>query len=238
MNSPISKIKKVLPKSIEKKLRSIKLKYLEKKSPEKIFSTIYEKSLWGKSDEQFFSGTGSLPINSKVYIEWINQFLKIKNIKSIVDLGCGDFRVSKQLDLKDINYTGCDVVPQLIEHNNETFGNDKISFQQCNIIENPLPEGELCLIRQVFQHLSNKSILSTLQKMKKYKYILITDFQPHADTKKINNDIPNFSGTRYVVHETGLWLENEPFNQNIEIAFQYDYIGQDEGYLRGVLIKN
>jgi hypothetical protein len=38
-----------------------------------------------------------------------------------------------------------------------------------------LPEAELIVVRQVLQHLDNKSIATILEKCKKYKYALITE---------------------------------------------------------------
>ena len=47
-----------------------------------------------------------------------------------------------------------------------------------DIVADPLPEGELCLIRHVLQYLSNSQIASVLQKTRKYRYVLVTEYYP------------------------------------------------------------
>jgi len=56
---------------------------------------------------------------------WISSFVAERRITSIVDLGCGDFRVSRRLcAVTGAHYTGLDVVPDLIAYNTERFGTD------------------------------------------------------------------------------------------------------------------
>jgi SAM-dependent methyltransferase len=166
----------------------------------------------------------------------MKDFIRAHHISSVVDLGCGDFRVSRHL-AEGLRYTGCDVVQPLVDYNQKNFGNDHIQFLKRNIITDELPDGELCLIRQVFQHLSNESIVKVLPKLKKYKYVVIADAQPNADKAKVNYDIPNFSGTRAVVHGTGIWLENSPFNLPVTVLHSYPLKTNDDEYLRLVLYK-
>ncbi|HYX39236.1 MAG TPA: hypothetical protein VE954_39550 [Oligoflexus sp.] len=129
------------------------------------------------------------------------------------------------------------MVQPLIEYNQKNFGNDHIQFLQNNIITDDLPEGDLCLIRQVFQHLSNDSILKVLPKLARYKYVIISDAQPHADKDQINHDIPNFSGTRAVVHGTGLWLEKSPFNLPATVLHSYPLKTEYDEHLRLLLYR-
>jgi SAM-dependent methyltransferase len=232
----LQQAKRYIPKPVLNSLRKIKLRYLKSKSAEDVFTDIYLTGKWGKGDSPFFSGEGSVTDTYLEYVKFMQDFIRSHEIKRVVDLGCGDFRVGRHLT-EGVHYTGCDVVQPLVEYNQKNFGNDHIQFLKRNIITDELPDGELCLIRQVFQHLSNESILKVLPKLKKYKYVIITDAQPNADKAKVNHDIPNFSGTRAVVHGTGLWLENSPFHLPVTVLHSYPLKTDDDEYLRLVLYK-
>jgi SAM-dependent methyltransferase len=234
----IQQTKRFIPKVFLKSLRSVKLWHLKSKSAEEVFTDIYLQGKWGKGESPFFSGTGSIEETYLPYIQFMQDFIRKHEIKFIVDLGCGDFRVGNQLTQQlDIFYTGCDIVRPLIEYNQKHFGNERIKFQQRNMITDELPGGELCVIRQVFQHLSNESILKVLPKLKKYRFVVIADAQPIQDSEKTNHDIPNFSGTRAVVHGTGLWLESSPFHLPITVLHSYPLKTADDEYLRMILYK-
>ena len=81
----------------------------------KIFDTIYKYNLW-----LFGSGTGSLAINNKPYISFLNKFIKENNIKSVIDIGCGDWQISENIDWSNIKYLGIDVVQSVIDKNVQT----------------------------------------------------------------------------------------------------------------------
>jgi SAM-dependent methyltransferase len=133
----------------------------------------------------------------------------------VVDLGCGDFRVGLQFVSNELNYVGVDVVPKLVEHLNETKANEQISFQCLNIAEDELPKGEVCLIREVLQHLSNDEIGKVLRNCKHFKYLIITEYQPPPRRNIVPNlDIPH--GSQIRLHfNSGVYLDKPPFNLKI-----------------------
>ncbi len=102
-----------------------------------------------------------------------------------------------------VGYTGCDIVPELIERNKNKFGNNRCSFVCLDMVEDDLPAADLCLIREVFQHLSNKEILNVLPKLRQYKFVLVTESIKSSE-EGLNKDIPHGSGR-------GVSLECPPF---------------------------
>ena len=74
-----------------------------------IFDKIYKYNLW-----VFGSGSGSIPINNKPYINFLNNFLINYNIKSIIDIGCGDWQISKNINWNNTKYLGIDIVKMLL----------------------------------------------------------------------------------------------------------------------------
>ncbi|MCP4239962.1 MAG: class I SAM-dependent methyltransferase [bacterium] len=153
-------------------------------SPREVFSDIYERGLWGESLDDFSSGGGT--INEKYVDPYVRLVAGVVDDLGltrtrVVDLGCGDFMVGQRLlaSVGDrIEYRGLDVVPRLIDRNRERFGAAAVQFECLDAIAEPLPEGDLCLIRQVFQHLSNEQVASVLAKLSQYPLVLVTEHQP------------------------------------------------------------
>ena len=204
---------------IKRVLRRIKWEIEKLRGPNHaaIFSKIYKEKIWGSDgQQQFYSGSGSDEVYTLPYINSIIDFIKKNNIRSIVDLGCGDFRVGAAIvEATGVKYTGIDVVEDLVKYNQNQFGNENISFRYKNITKDNLPDGELCLIRQVLQHLSNKDILGVLQKTKKYKYLIITEHLPLGSSLVPNIDKVPDGSIRYY-QNSGVYLDLPPFNRKIK----------------------
>jgi SAM-dependent methyltransferase len=205
------------------------------KQPSEIFSDIYLQNKWGRGDGEFFSGTGSLPNMTDGYTAFVNKFVKDNGVTSIVDLGCGDFQVGQKIATEGHKYIGCDVVPELVEYNSRKFGNENVSFRLCNIVDDPLPNADLCLIRQVLQHLSNSDIKAVISKLNQYRFILITDAQMWGVPSE-NIDIETFSGTRNDFGH-GLFLESPPFDLEVKTVMESKATHKDGYYHRTVLLE-
>lgn len=186
----------------------------ENKNPRYIFSEIYDRGLWGKADksDQFFSGHGShLADHVDPYITAISEFLQSAAPPNVVDLGCGDFNVGCQIRPYCARYVACDIVPKLIAYNKEKFRRLDVDFRCVDIIEDPLPEGDVVIIRQVLQHLSNKHIERVLNKLKLYKYVVLTEFVPEGEfIPNIDQPTGSFSRLARGIH-SGVVLTRDPF---------------------------
>jgi SAM-dependent methyltransferase len=182
---------------------------------DRIFSDIYKNNVWGGKNGKLFSGGGSHdPDIIGPYIETVRS--KIMDLglnnSAFVDLGCGDFNVgSKIYDLAK-QYIGVDVVSDVVEQNTRLFGNDRVEFRQLDIVNDSLPDGDVCFVRQVFQHLSNQQIAATLSKLMNYKYIFVTEHHPDPMVLSDKNiDKVSGSGIRLEVN-SGVFLDAPPFN--------------------------
>ena len=180
---------------------------LRKMSRKETFQDIYKNDRWwfaeqGYASKDFFSGPGSYA-NELVnpYVSLVRKLVSEKGIKTIADLGCGDFNIGSRIAPLVTGYIGCDIVPELIDQ--KRFGNDGCKFVCLDIVDDDLPAADLCLIREVFQHLSNKEIMMVLPKLRKYKYVLITETIISSE-EGINKDITH---GRY----RGVSLEKAPF---------------------------
>jgi len=151
-----------------------------------MFQSVYRNHLWGDDGASaFFSGVGSRGDHAQSYLTAITPLLaqharEAADELVIVDLGCGDFVIGGALleSLPNARYIGCEIVPELVTHNTVKFGTDRIQFQQIDIVRDELPTGNVCLLRQVLQHLSNSEITAILTKLVNYEHVYVSEGQP------------------------------------------------------------
>ncbi|MDQ2842808.1 MAG: class I SAM-dependent methyltransferase [Acidobacteriota bacterium] len=199
------------------------------------FSVIYRDRIFGDAPgEQFYSGDGSTGRFADSYCELIADIVREKEIRSIVDLGCGDFRIGARLAPLVSEYRGIDIVPDLIEHNRREYGSDRISFDCLDIVEDQLPPGDLCLVRQVLQHLSNQEISAVLRKTRAYKRILITENVTAGIVKFPNVDLVHGPKTR-LVEDSGVFVTKPPFSQVAVRTWEFPY--DEKSILLAVLLR-
>lgn len=157
---------------------------------------------------------------------------------TFVDLGCGDFRIGKQLLPLCSSYIGVDVVKPLVRRNQEIYGDSRVQFVHLDIVKDELPNGDVCFIRQVLQHLSNKQIVDILAKITKYKWVFITEHYPtDNDTIEPNKDKPHGGDIR-AYENSGVYLTKPPFelpSQKLEKVLEVAGAGLGEGYDPGVI---
>jgi len=181
-------------------------------STKEVFSAIYSNNMWGGETGTFCSGSGSQFELAKPYCEMVRKFVYEYDVKSVLDIGCGDFSVGQYLQLTNVKYVGVDIVPSLIERNIKLFGSDLIEFKCLDVIEDELPTADLVLVRQVLQHLSNEQISKVLNKLGSYRYVLVTEHYPAPFVNAIPNiDKPHGGDTR-IPDNSAVYLDQEPFN--------------------------
>ena len=148
-------------------------KYIEDVQPEhgEVFNSIYLNSVWGGD-----SGGGSRKENTGEYRKFLHQFIKEKNIKSIADLGIGDFQVYSDMDFScaypDIVLKGYDISSVVLERI-KSFENDKINFSLGDARKEK-PTTDLVVIKDVMIHWSNQDIEEFVKDLPKSKYILVS----------------------------------------------------------------
>jgi hypothetical protein len=189
-----------------------------------IFTKIYKNNLWGGAKGEYFSGPGSHNKFISSYANIITEFILRNKVKSIIEIGCGDFNVSgvilRGLDLEGYlySYTGYDVVKPLIIKNKLLYTSSKIDFSYKDACTGHIKPGDLLIIRQVLQHLNNKSIKQIVSKFRNYKYIIFSEHQAseiHGDALIPNLDKKTNESIR-LESRSGVYLDKDPFNCNID----------------------
>lgn len=220
-------VKKLIPSSIlERRRRKISAENQQKfadKSVAETFEEIYAKNVWGGERGEFYSGNGSAGEYARMYAEAVRRFISENKVRRVVDLGCGDFRVASKFVSDAVHYTGCDVVFSLVKHLNDNYKSETVEFRCINIVEDELPDGDLCLIRQVLQHLSNAEIKRVLENAAKFKYLIITEhFPPPEKEFTPNLDIPHGPSVR-VQFDSAVVLDKPPFNlKNVKLLLDVE----------------
>ena len=124
----------------------------------------------------WFSGGGSTPKQSAPYIEILKDILKKYHVKSVADIGCGDWQFSRHINWAGISYVGYDVVKCLIEMNQKQFGSDKIIFKQADFTKEDIQSADLLLCKEVLQHLTNSDVQYFIKNcLPKFRYSLIVN---------------------------------------------------------------
>lgn len=191
----------------------------KKKSPwptKEAMQQIYELHLWGGHEYDFYSGLGSHDDKVvKPYIESVSTFLSsFETLLTVCDLGCGDFNVGRQLYPYTSKYEAIDIVPDLIERNRKIFQEEHLDFHCLDIAEDEWPPADCIILRQVLQHLSNEEVKKVVERLKSYRYLVLTEHLPEGKFKA-NEDLISGQGIR-LKKGSGLNLLSEPFNLEVK----------------------
>lgn len=162
-----------------------------------VWDVIYQENKWDNG-----SGPGSLPEKTIEYRNMLESFMKEHKIKTVLDIGCGDWQFSKLIDWGDVKYTGIDCVKDMIDKNKELYKQDGREFILMNVIKEPDKLREykvdLIIMKDVLQHWPVNEIYKIIGIVRKCtKYILITNCCNQGD----EGDDINFGGFRPLSHK-------------------------------------
>ena len=145
-----------------------------------IFEYIYRKNIWFSLESR--SGFGSTLEYTENVRMHVPVILARFSIATIYDAPCGDFNWMRYcIENSNLQYTGADIVSELIQQNRKQFQSDRIKFVVRDIVTEPFPSVDLWLCRDCFAHLSFVDIYKSLENFcsSRTKYILTTNFINH-----------------------------------------------------------
>jgi hypothetical protein len=145
------------------------------------------------------------------------------------------FNVGRQIKCNIENYIACDIVSLIIKYNQEKFNKMNMDFRVLDIVNEPLPDGDVACIRQVLQHLSNKNIKSVINKLQQYQYIIVTEHLP-SDEFIPNIDKLDGGNIRNSIN-SGIVLTEKPFNLNPLRETVLCCISDNVGFLKTTLYQ-
>jgi hypothetical protein len=168
------------------------------------FTVIYNEGLW---HDESRSGAGSTVEAAAPIIREIPELLRRYNVKSMLDIPCGDFTWMKEVALGDTVYVGADIVEPLIEENNIKYGRDGRRFRILDLLAETLPKFDLILCRDCFIHLTIPMIFSAMRNIlaSKSAYVLVSHYPWRAYSN--NDDIEDL-----LIGGRRINLEASPFH--------------------------
>lgn len=162
------------------------------------------------------SGRGSSVKLANAASNFIVEIIKQFDIKSISDCPCGDLNWIKHIDFKNIEYTGYDIVDELIENNKKIFPEKK--FVVFDAINEILPKSDLIISRDFLFHLylhEGKKVLDNYIKSGS-KYLLTTSFN------KLNKNTETNSEYRWFFRRINLNIEPYSLKKIISSKIEYE----------------
>jgi hypothetical protein len=177
-------------------------------SMDSVFGGIYRANAWGNAES--VSGCGSsLPATAQIR-EVLPSIVKDYHIRSIVDAPCGDFNWMKEVALDLDQYTGVDIVPELIENNRLRHGNKRRAFRVGDLTADTLPKADLIICRDCLIHFSYRHAFAALRNFRRSRgtYLLTTTY----NALEANRDI--VTGSYRPIN-----LRTEPFGLPEPIAW-------------------
>ena len=163
------------------------------------FSKVYDENVWQRKGT---SGPGSSAQYTGEYRTFLHRLIVSYKVKRILDVGCGLWEYMQHINLSGIDYLGLDPVPSVIQNNQNLRLPDNIKFQ-CGVVDDVenLGQFDMAIVKDVFQHLPNRTIMEMLEKLKVIPLLVITNDVLHGANvdcafggfRKINMEAPPFS---------------------------------------------
>ncbi len=140
------------------------------------FTRAYKEARWHHG-----SGSGSSPANTAAYREFLARYMLAYEVRSVLDIGCGDWQFSRLIDWAGIAYTGIDVVPELITGCEAAYGRHLVDFACSDVLGGwTLPGADLILCKDLLQHWPDAAVHELGRRLAGRRALLTYDLRcPH-----------------------------------------------------------
>ena len=144
-----------------------------------VFTQIYRTNKWGSDESK--SGKGSSLAQTQKVREALPGLFQSYKIQSVLDLPCGDFHWMKEVDLRGMDYTGADIVPELIAETQARYAAPGRRFVTLNLTTDSLPKTDILMCRDCWVHLNTSDIADAIVNIRRsgITYLLATTFTNH-----------------------------------------------------------
>jgi len=166
-----------------------------------VFTDIYRERAWGRGES--ISGPGSDAEQTRAIRGALPALLARLEVRTLLDLPCGDFHWMSRVPLEGVRYLGADIVAPLIRDNARRHGREGREFLRLDLLRDDLPRADLVLCRDCLVHLGFADVARALDNLARSgaSYLLTTHFPGTERNEEI---------------ETGDWrplnLEAAPFH--------------------------
>lgn len=150
-------------------------------SMNEVFTLAYKSGQWHHG-----SGSGSSPANTTGYRAFLAAYMRKHQIRSVLDIGCGDWQFSQFIDWGHIRYLGVDIVPGIVARNQARFGHwPSPRFRTGDVLDGyRMPGADLVLCKDLLQHWPDAAIAELGTRLGGRRALLTYDLGtgPHEDT--------------------------------------------------------
>lgn len=162
-----------------------------------VFTKIYDNQVWNMGQNDSKSGLGSSNSWTICIRKYLIQLVRDKNIKSMIDVSCGDWFWMKTIRSSlNCYYLGIDIVESVIKENKNSYSDKTTVFLCSDFLSylKTLPDKsvDLLLCRHTLEHLPESYNLEFINEAKRVSnYLLLTTHT--VSTQNRNLQIPQES---------------------------------------------
>jgi len=183
------------------------------------FTRAYKDGQWHNG-----SGSGSSAVNTREYRRFLQDYMRGHAVRSVLDIGCGDWQFSRLVNWTGIAYLGVDLVPDVITADSIAYGHRGAVFACADILDVAvLPAADLILVKDLLQHWPDTAIERLRGQLAGRRALLTYD---HAPAGAAAPDTPP-GGYR------PLDLTRPPYDWPVREVLRYEAISH-EGSIRRV----
>jgi hypothetical protein len=113
------------------------------KSGKEVFSEIYDKASWNLTHQDSASGEGSDATQAAHLRAALLQLLRELEVRTMLDIPCGDFHWMQRIDLSGTRYIGADIVTALVNQNQQRYTSETQTFRLLDLKQDLLPATKL-----------------------------------------------------------------------------------------------
>jgi hypothetical protein len=154
-------------------------------TPEAIFTVIWESNMWGAEASR--SGLGSEDEETTTLRAALPALLERLQVKTLLDLPCGDYGWMSRTHCDLDRYIGADIVDPIVAHNSALFatGDGRVSFRKLDLLSDALPAVDAILCRDCLVHLSYANIARALANLRasNLRWLIATTFPDHHENQ-------------------------------------------------------
>jgi glycosyltransferase involved in cell wall biosynthesis/SAM-dependent methyltransferase len=151
-----------------------------------VFTDIYARDLWRLGGESSSGPGGQREQTQGLRLE-LPRLLSRLGIRSILDVGCGDFNWMRETELGVDVYIGVDIVFGILLANRLRYGGPRKRFLLRDVMRDPLPRADLVLCRDVLIHFPDDDLVTALNAIisSGARYLLASTFIHRDENKPI-----------------------------------------------------
>jgi hypothetical protein len=151
-----------------------------------VFRYAHDANHW--SGSRSVSGPGASLDQTRVIRAALPTLCHRLDVRTLLDLPCGDASWITTMPLPGIAYIGADCVPALIDENIRTRSGAGREFRLLDLLEAPLPDADLMVCRDCLVHLSFADIARAIANVKasRITWLLTTTFPWQLENEDIH----------------------------------------------------